>query len=169
MRRDCPQSARWPTSGPSLTNSVNILPQRATSTTCASSCAKPPRPFRRTSKNLRFLMTANTQSVPTRRSGQVAGKRPLHCMGFHLEAGTDRASPRGRPRLSHCLPCGRHDTFRYRLRRRQRHCQKARRCRLLCTQRRNAHGRGRYRLGSRRYRATEISGSQARLKRSASG
>ena len=59
MHLDSPRFAPWPISGRSSTNSVNILPQRATSTTCASSCARPQRPSRRTSKNLRFLMTAN--------------------------------------------------------------------------------------------------------------
>lgn len=46
-------------SGQSSTNSALILHQNATSTTSASSSAKPPRLSRPTSKNLRLLMTAN--------------------------------------------------------------------------------------------------------------
>jgi DNA replication protein DnaC len=45
-----------------------ILRRKATSTTSASNSARPPRLSRRTSKNPRFLMTANSS------------------MGFHLEA-----------------------------------------------------------------------------------
>ena len=44
-------------------NSAPILRRRATSTTSASNSAKPPRSSRRTSRNLRFLMTANTNSA----------------------------------------------------------------------------------------------------------
>jgi hypothetical protein len=59
MHPNSPRSAPWPTSDRSSTNSTPILRRKGISITSASSCAKPPRLSRRTSKNLRFLMTAN--------------------------------------------------------------------------------------------------------------
>src|SRR6266542_1504789 len=69
MRPGCPRSALWPISDPSSTNSALILRRKVISTTSASNCAKPPRPCRRMSKNLRFLMTANTREEQVRRGG----------------------------------------------------------------------------------------------------
>jgi len=47
------------------------LRRKATSTTSALNCARPPQPFRRTFKNLRFLMTANSSGFFCASSGLI--------------------------------------------------------------------------------------------------
>src|SRR5262249_46670448 len=62
MRLGFLRSALWPISDLLSTNSAPIRRRKTTSNTFALSCVKLLQPCRRISKNLRFLMTANTKA-----------------------------------------------------------------------------------------------------------
>src|ERR1700758_1959550 len=63
MHRGSPRSAHWLIFGPSSTRSAPTPHRKITPPTFASNYAKQLPPCRRTSKNLRFLMTANNQTI----------------------------------------------------------------------------------------------------------
>ena len=86
MPRDWPPSARWPTSGPSSTNSWRIQPRKTTATTSDSSYAKPLRHCRQMAGKIRFLMAANSdlKGVLLSATNQTRTARLLQTLKFHL-------------------------------------------------------------------------------------